>query len=56
MKSYMKATHNNKRKKSGIVIELNKKSEGGVNVKKKSKQVMKFPNGLKNVMSLLSED
>ena len=56
MRASGKATHTNKRSGSVSVKEGDKKPEGGGNWKNKSKQVMKTPNILKTVMSVLSEE
>ena len=46
----------NKRKVSGSGKEGNKKPEGGSNWKKKSKQAIKTPDGLKTVMLVFAEE
>ena len=55
MSTSRKATQNNKRNVSGSGKEVYRKPEGGGNWNKKLKQATKTPNGLKNVMSVLSE-
>ena len=55
MEASRKADHTNKRKVTVSGKEGDKKPEGGRNLKKRFKQVMKTPNGLKTAMLLLGD-
>ena len=56
LKDYRKATQTKNRKVSSSGKEGDKKPEGGGNWKKKLKQTMNKPNGLKPVIPVLAEE